>query len=106
MRCKGRGKVSQPHEQSTLDIDVSLHGGIPLGKPPDLELMEDISSLDSPLLDFGEVKSLEEDFGMGNVKVVGSSMRRASHARSPTLSHLEHIQCLMQREEEHMLQQE
>ena len=48
--------------------------------------MEDILSLDSPLLDSGEVKSLEEEFGMGDVKVVGSSMRRVSHARSPTLS--------------------
>ena len=43
-------------------------------------------SLGSPLLDFGEVKSLEEEFGMGDVKVAGSSMRRASHARSPALS--------------------
>ena len=59
--------------QSTLDIDVSLHGGIPLGRPPNLELMEDILSLDSPLLDSGEVKSLEEEFGMGDVKVAGSS---------------------------------
>ena len=48
--------------------------------------MEDILSLDSPLLDFGEVKSLEEKFGMGDVKVVDSSRRRASHARSPALS--------------------
>ena len=48
--------------------------------------MEDILSLDSPLCDFGEVKSLEEDFGMGDVKVAGSSMRRASHDRSPALS--------------------
>ena len=74
------------HEQSTLDIDVSLHGGIPPRRPPDLQLMRDILSLVSPLLDFGEVNSLEEDFGMADVKVAGSSMRRASHARSPTLS--------------------
>ena len=86
MHCKGRGKVSQPHEQSTLDNNVSLHGGIPPGRPPDLELMEDILSLDSPILEFGEVKSLEGDFGMGDVKVAGSSMRRASHARPPALS--------------------
>ena len=30
--------------------------------------------------------SLGEDFAMGDVKVAGSSMRRASHARSPALS--------------------
>ena len=86
LRCKGRGKVAQPHEKYTLDIDVSLHGGISPGRPPDLGLMEDILSLDSPLWDFGEVKTLEEDFGMGDVKLAGSSMRRASHARSPALS--------------------
>ena len=48
--------------------------------------MEDILSLDSPLLDFGEVKGLEEEFGMGDVKVAGNNMRRASHARSQALS--------------------
>ena len=72
--------------QSTLDIDVLLHGGIPPRRPPDLQLMRDILSLGSTLLEFGEVKSLEEYFGMGDVKVVGSNMRRASHARSPALS--------------------
>ena len=41
---------------------------------------------DSPLLDFGEVKRLEEKFGMRDVKVVGSSMSGASHSRSPALS--------------------
>ena len=76
LRCKGRGKVSQPHEQSTLGIVVSLHGGIPPRRPPDLELMEDILSLDSPLLDFGEVKILEDKFGMGDVKLAYSSRRR------------------------------
>ena len=81
-RCKDRGKVAQIYVQSTLDIDVSLHGGIPPGRPPDLALMKDILYLDSPLLDFGEVK----DFGMGDVKVAGSNIRRASHARSPALS--------------------
>ena len=58
--CGRKGEVSQPHVQSTLDIDVSLHGGIPSGRPTDLEFMKYILSLDSPLLDFGEVKSLEE----------------------------------------------
>ena len=32
------------------------------------------------------MKSLGEYFGMGDVRVAGSSMRRASHARSPALS--------------------
>ena len=53
LHYEGKGKVSQPYVQSTLDIDVSLHGGIPPGRPPDLELMRDILSLDSPLVDFG-----------------------------------------------------
>ena len=48
--------------------------------------MREILSLGSPLLNFGEVKSLEGDFGMGDVKVAGSIMRRASHSRSPVLS--------------------
>ena len=86
MHCKGKGKVAQSYVQSTLDIDVSLYGGIPPGRPPDLQLMRDILYLGSPLLDFGEVKSLEEEFGMGDVKIADSSMRRASHARSPVLS--------------------
>ena len=43
-------------------------------------------SLDSPLLDFGEVKSLGEKLGMGDVKVVDKNRRRASHARSPAFS--------------------
>ena len=60
LQCGSKGNFSQPYEQYTLDIDVSLYGGIPPGRPPDLELMEDILSLDSTLLDFGEVKSLEE----------------------------------------------
>ena len=86
MCCETKGNISQPYVQSTLDIDVSLHGGIPPGRPLDLALMRDIMSLGSPLLYFGEVKSFEEEFGMGDVKVAGSSMRRASHARSPALS--------------------
>ena len=86
MRCKSKGKVAQSYIQSTLDIDVSLHRGIPPGRPPDLQLIRDILSLGSTLLDFGEVKSLEEEFEMGDVKVAGSIMRRASHARSLALS--------------------
>ena len=86
MHSESKGKVSQPSEKSTLDIDVSLHGGIPPGRALDLQLMRDILSFGSPLLVFGEVKSLEEEFGMGDVKVVGNSLRRASHDRSPVLS--------------------
>ena len=48
--------------------------------------MRDILSLDSPLLYFGEVKSLEENFGMRDVKVVDNRLRRATHASSPALS--------------------
>ena len=83
---ESKGKVAQPHEHSTLDIDVSLHGGIPPGRPPDLQLMRDILYLGSSLLDFGEVKSLEEKFGMGDFKVVDNNMRIATHARSSALS--------------------
>ena len=86
MRCERKGKVSQPYVQSTLYIDVSLHRGIPPGRPLDLSLVREILSLDSPLLDFGEVKGLEKNFGMGDVKVADRSRRRASHARSPALS--------------------
>ena len=86
MRCEGKGKVSQPYEQYSLTIDVSLYGGIPLGRPPDLELVREILPFDSPLFDFGEVKSFRGDFSTGDVKVADISMRRASHARSPTLS--------------------
>ena len=48
--------------------------------------MRGIILRDSPFLDFGEVKSLGEGFGMGDVKLVDSSRRRATHARSPALS--------------------
>ena len=60
LRYEGKGKVSQPYVQSTLDIDVSLHGGIPPRRPPDPELVRDIFPFGSPLLDSGEVKTLEE----------------------------------------------
>ena len=86
LRCEGKGKISQPYEWSSLTIDVSLYGGIPPRMPLDRKLVREISPFDLPLLDFGEVKSLEGDFGMGDVKVIGKSMRRASHARSLALS--------------------
>ena len=60
MLCEGKGKVSHPYVQATLDINVSLHGGIPPGRPPDLELVRDIFPFGSPLLDFIEVKTFEE----------------------------------------------
>lgn len=59
---------------------------MPPGRPPDLQLMRDVLSLGSPLLDFGEVKSFEKIFGMGDVKVAGKNLSGASHARSPALS--------------------
>ena len=78
LHCESKGNISQPYVQSTLDIDVSLHKGIPPGRPPDLSLMRDILSLDSPLLYFGEVKSWEENFGMRDVKVADNSLRRST----------------------------
>ena len=86
MCSESRDKSIHPYIQSTLDIDVSLHGGIPPGRPPDLEFMGETLSFGSPLLDSGGVKILEDSFGMGDVKVAGSRMRRASYARSPALS--------------------
>ena len=35
LRSEGRGKFFHPYMQSTLDIDVSLHGDISPGRPPD-----------------------------------------------------------------------
>ena len=67
LRYEGKGKVSHPYVHYTLDIDVSLHGGIPPGRPPDLELVRDILPLGSPLLDSGVVKTLEESSTMQRV---------------------------------------
>ena len=60
LRSEERENSVHSYTQSALDFNVSLHGDIPPGRPPDLELIRDILSLGSPLLDFGEVKSLEE----------------------------------------------
>ena len=60
MRSKSKGKVAHPYVQSTLDIDVSLHGGIPPRRSPDLEVMRGILPFGSPLLDSREVKTLED----------------------------------------------
>ena len=35
MCSEGREKSVHSHMQSNFDLDVSLHGGIPLGRPPD-----------------------------------------------------------------------
>ena len=86
MHYESKVKVARPYVQSTLNIDVSLHGGIQPGRSPDLSLMKDILSLDSPLLDFGEAKILGDSFGMGDVKLAHSRRRRYSHGRSPALS--------------------
>ena len=48
-----RDKSVHSYMQSILDLDVSLYGGIPPGRPPDLEMMRAIISFGSPLLDFG-----------------------------------------------------
>ena len=45
-----------------------------------------ISFWGSPLLDSREVNVLKDELGMGDVKVAGSSRRRAPHCRSPALS--------------------
>ena len=60
LHCEGRYKVFHPYMQSTLDIDVSLHGGIPPGRPPDQEMMRDASHLVAPLIDSGGVRTLGE----------------------------------------------
>ena len=60
LHCEGKGKVAQPYEQSSLAMDVSLHGGIPPWRPPDLELVREILPFGSPLLNSGEVKTLDE----------------------------------------------
>ena len=60
MRCEGKGRVAQTYVQSTLDIDVSLHGGIPPGRPLDLDLVRGILPYGSPLLGSEEVNTLEE----------------------------------------------
>ena len=52
---KGRNKDVNPYVQSTLDIDVSLHGGIPPGRPLHLEMMRDAPHGVSPILDPGGV---------------------------------------------------
>lgn len=60
LRSEERDKSVHSYIQSTSELDVSLCGGIPPGRSPDLELMRDILSYSSPLLDFREVKTLEE----------------------------------------------
>ena len=44
LRSEERENSVHSYIQSTSDFDVSLHGGIPPGRPPDLELMRDILS--------------------------------------------------------------
>ena len=44
--------------KSTLDIDVSLHGGILPGRPPDQEMMRHVSHHDAPFIDLGGVGAL------------------------------------------------
>ena len=56
---ESREKAVHSYMQSTLDIDVSLHGGIPPGRPPDQELMRNVSQHAAPLMDPGGVGTLE-----------------------------------------------
>ena len=44
LRSECRDKSVHPYIQSTLDTDVSLHGGIPPGRPLDIELVGDTLS--------------------------------------------------------------
>lgn len=55
-RSEERDKSVLLYIQSTSELDVSLYGGIPPGRPPDLELMRGILSFSSPLLDSEEVE--------------------------------------------------
>ena len=60
MRSEERDKSVHSYMQSTSYFDVSLHGGIPPRRPPDLELVIEILPFGSPLLDSRGVKTLEE----------------------------------------------
>ena len=60
MRNVGRDKAIHSYMQSTLDIDVSWHGGIPPGRPPYQEMMRDASHLVAPLIDSRGVRTLGE----------------------------------------------
>ena len=86
LRREEREKSVHSYKQSTSDFDVSLDGGIPPERQPNLDWVRDILTLGSPFLVSKEVMSLEDEFGMGDVKVVGSNMRRAPHCRFPVLS--------------------
>ena len=58
LRSEGKGRVIHSYMQSTLDIDVSLHGGITPGRPPYQEMMRDASHLVAPFIDPREVRTL------------------------------------------------
>ena len=86
LRSEERDKSVHSYMQSTSYFDVSLHGGIPPGRPPDLEWGGGTLPLGSLLFDSREVNIMEDEFGIGDVKVVGNSVTRASHSISPALS--------------------
>ena len=50
MRSENRDKSVHSHIQSTLDIDVSLHGGIPPGRPPDWKMIKEFSQHVAPFI--------------------------------------------------------
>ena len=72
---------------STSNFDVSLHGGIPPGRPPDLEMVGEIFPIGSPLLDSGGVNTLEES---GTVQRVWDGLKEERYIlpflASPTLT--------------------
>ena len=59
LRSERRDKSFHSYIQFALDLDVSLHGGIPPGRPPDLELARYILQFGSPLLDSRGMNTLE-----------------------------------------------
>ena len=66
MRSEGKDKVFNSYMQFTLDIDVSLHGGIPPRRPPDQEMRRHVSHDDAPFIDPG---------GMGALGGRGTTLR-------------------------------
>ena len=55
MCSERRDKSVHSHIQPALGLDVSLHGGIPPGRPPDWEIHKEFSQHVSPLIDPGGV---------------------------------------------------
>ena len=58
MRNEDKDKSVHSHIHPALGLDVSLHGSIPLGRPPDWRRMKEFSQHVAPLIDLGEVGAL------------------------------------------------